>query len=47
MNNDGQITADEMERYLSENVSKQAMSLYNRVQTPEVVGNKDIVLVRF
>ena len=47
MNNDGQITADEMERYLSENVSKQAMSLYNRVQTPEVVGDKDKVMVRF
>lgn len=47
LDNDGQITVNELERYIGRNVPEQARILHNREQTPEVVGNKDAVLVRF
>lgn len=47
INNDGKITVEELEKHLIKNVPEQARILYNREQTPEVVGNKDAVLVRY
>ena len=45
-NNDGKITAEELEKHLIKHVPEQARILYNREQMPEVVGNKDAVLVK-
>ncbi len=45
--NDGKITALELEKHLNKNVSEQARILYNREQTPEVIGDKDAVLVKY
>src|SRR3989338_4447689 len=45
--NDGRITVHELSAYVGKNVSEQAMVLYNREQTPEVIGDKDAVVVRF
>jgi len=44
--NDGQVTVKELEEYVTRNVTEQAR-LLNRVQTPEVTGTKDKVLVRY
>ena len=44
--NDGQVTVKELEDYVKRNVTEQA-NLLNRVQTPEVTGVKDKVLVRY
>ncbi|MBI4691495.1 MAG: hypothetical protein HY754_14690, partial [Nitrospirae bacterium] len=45
--NDGTITVGELEKHLTKNVSEQAKVLYNREQTPEVAGNKDMVVVKY
>ena len=45
--NDGRITVHELSAYVGKNVSEQARVLYNREQTPEVIGDKDAVVVRF
>ena len=45
--NDGRITVNELSAYVGKNVSEQARVLYNREQTPEVIGDKDAVVVRF
>jgi len=47
MDHDGKITVKELEKYLIKKVPEQARLLYNREQTPEVMGNKDAVLVRY
>lgn len=44
--NDGQVTVNELEDYVKNNVTEQARQL-NRVQTPEVTGAKEKVLVRY
>jgi len=44
---DGQITAGEMEQYLTSIVPKQARHLRNREQTPQVFGDKKRVLLRY
>lgn len=36
----------ELKKYLIKNVPEQARILYNREQTPEVLGNKDAVMVK-
>jgi len=46
-NNDGQITVKELEKHISKNVPEQARILYNREQTPEVMGDKEAVLVKY
>lgn len=43
----GVVTAKGMETYLSRRVPDEAMKLYSREQTPEVMGNKDMILVKF
>jgi uncharacterized caspase-like protein len=43
-NKDGRITVQEMQAYLSEQVTRQAMSM-NRTQQPQVVGDQSRVLV--
>jgi hypothetical protein len=45
-NHDGQITAEELENYLNENVPEKARE-QNREQTPQMVGDKDRVIVKF
>lgn len=45
-NSDGVITANEMSRYLAEKVPYTARRLINREQSPQVFGNKDMVLIR-
>jgi len=43
----GQITVGELKDYLMKNVPEQARMLYNdREQTPEIVGDKDAVMVK-
>ncbi len=46
-NNDGRITVNELSAYVGKNVSEQARVLYNREQTPEVIGDREAVVVRF
>jgi uncharacterized caspase-like protein len=43
-NKDGRITLGEMQEYLSDKVSRQAMTL-NRKQTPQLIGDAAHVLV--
>ena len=43
----GVVTAKGMETYLSQRVPDEAMKLYSREQTPEVMGNKDMIMVKF
>lgn len=43
-NRDGKITAGEMQDYLSDKVSRQAMTL-NRKQTTQLVGDTGRVLI--
>lgn len=43
----GQITVEEMKRYLDTSVPKQARYLYNREQTPQVLGDEKRVLLRY
>jgi uncharacterized caspase-like protein len=43
-NKDGKITLGEMQKYLSEQVSRQA-GMVNRQQTPVVMGDADKVLM--
>jgi hypothetical protein len=45
--NKGFVTAGDMEIYLQTNVPDQALRLRNRQQTPEVMGKKDAVLVKY
>ena len=45
-NSDKQITADEMQKYLNENVPDKARE-QNREQTPQMVGDKDRVVVKY
>ena len=47
LDSSGVITARGMEQYLDQQVPVEAMKLYSREQTPEVVGNKDLVLVKY
>jgi hypothetical protein len=42
----GVITAKGMERYLSQHVPNAAMKQHGREQTPEVMGNKDMIMVK-
>ncbi len=44
VNNDGKITAGEMQQYVSDKVQRQAMSM-NRKQEPQLVGDANRVLV--
>ena len=44
INNDGQITAGEMQRYVSDKVSRQAMSM-NRKQDTQLIGEPNKVLL--
>ncbi len=44
INNDGKITAGEMQQYVSEKVQRQAMSM-NRKQEPQLIGDANRVLV--
>lgn len=44
--NDGQVTVQELGEYVKRNVTEQARQL-NRVQTPEVTGGKDKVLLKY
>ncbi len=44
---DGRVTAMEMERYLSDNVPKKALSLSNRDQTPQLTGDRNRVLIQY
>lgn len=44
--NDGQVTVQELGEYVKRNVTEQARQL-NRVQTPEVTGGNDKVLLRY
>jgi hypothetical protein len=43
-NADGKITVGEMQKFLSENVQRQAMSM-NRKQEPQLIGDPTRVLV--
>jgi hypothetical protein len=45
-NHDGQITAEELENYLNENVPEKARE-QNREQTPQMLGDKDRVIVKY
>lgn len=45
-NSDKQITADELQKYLNENVPDKARE-QNREQTPQMVGDKDRVVVKY
>lgn len=47
INKDGEITAGELERHIFKNVTEQARILRDRVQTPEVTGDKDAVVIRY
>lgn len=44
--NDGKVTVNELGEYVKRNVSEQARFL-NREQTPDVIGDKDTVVVRY
>jgi uncharacterized caspase-like protein len=44
LNNDGKITAGELQSYLTDTVPRQAMSM-NRKQEPQLVGDGNRVLV--
>lgn len=47
-NNDRQVTAEEIDTYLSTHVPDKAMELHNRKQTPQVLGkDKQRVLVKY
>ncbi len=46
VNKDGQVTAEELENYLKENVPEKARE-QNREQTPQMVGDKDYIVVKY
>jgi uncharacterized caspase-like protein len=46
LNQDGVVTVGELEKHLGSTVPGQALALYNREQIPEVMGNREAVLVR-
>ena len=46
-NQDETVTVAEMQAFLDSNVPKKASFLYNREQTPQIVGNLERVLLKY